>query len=359
MEYYKALLNSLQRGVVSPVYLFYGEEEYLKEKAVKKFIEYLLPQAADFNLDLLDGEETEISSIVALAENLPFMAERRLVIVKNAPWFSGKGKSKEGGEDSGEAKLTGKGKDKVLLEYLNNPATTTCLIFVAREAVDRRKKLYKAVSAKGQVIDFKLLKPGEMITWVNQVVQAAGNKTEAAAARALVEANGKLGLINLTNEIKKILNYIGSEQVITVTDVHEVGIINIERNIFTVVDDAVAGHTVKALNGIRELLALKEQPPKILALLARQLRIALQANALLQSGCPEREIAGKMGMPNFVIKKALGQVRRGGSPRIKWALEQIASIDADIKKGQRDFLPAIETMLIQFSLQPSAISHEK
>ncbi|GAB6180047.1 DNA polymerase III subunit delta [Desulfotomaculum defluvii] len=349
MEYYKALMNSLQRGLVSSVYLFYGEEEYLKEKAVEKFIEYLLPQATDFNLDLLDGEETEISTVVALAENLPFMSERRLIIVKNAPWFSGKGKSKEGGEESKEAKLTGK--DTVLLEYLNNPAPTTCLIFLAREAVDRRKKLYKAVGAKGQVVDFKMLKPTEMIAWVNQVMQASGNKIESAAVRELVETNGKLGLLNLTNEINKILNYIGSEQVITVTDVREVGIINIEQNIFTVVDDAVAGHTAKALNGIRELLSLKEQPPKILALLARQFRIALQANALLQSGCLEREIAGKMGMHDFVIKKALAQVRRGGTPRIKWALEQIASIDADIKKGQRDFLPAIETMLIQFSHQ--------
>lgn len=348
MEYYKGLINSLQRGVVAPVYLFCGEEEYLKEKAVEKFKEYLLPQAADFNLDLLDGEETEISTVISLAENLPFMAERRLVIVKNAPWFSGgKGKGKEEAAESGEAKVTGK--DAVLLEYLNNPAPTTCLIFVARDAVDRRKKAYKAIAAKGQAIDFKMLKTTEMIAWVNQVVKASGKRIDAIAARALVEANGKLGLLNLANEIKKVISYLGTEQEITATAVQEVGTINIEQNIFLVVDDAVAGHTAKALSGIRELLSLKEQPPKILALLARQLRIALQANALLRSGCQEREIAGKMGLPDFVIKKALSQVRRGGSPRIEWALGQIAAIDADIKKGQRDFLPAIETMLIQFN----------
>lgn len=350
MEYYKGLINSLQRGVISPVYLFCGEEEYLKEKAVEKFKEYLLPQAADFNLDLLDGEETEISTVISLAEDLPFMAERRLIIVKNAPWFSGKGKGKEGAAESGGAK--GTGKDTVLLAYLNNPALTTCLIFMAREAVDRRKKTYKAIAAQGQVIDFKMLKTTQMIAWVNQVVKASGKRIDASAARALVEANGKLGLLNLANEIKKVISYLGTEQEITATAVHEVGTINLEQNIFTVIDEAVLGHTSKALNGIRELLSLKEQPPRILALLARQLRIALQANALLRSGCPEREIAGKMGLPDFVVKKALAQVRRGGSLRIKWALEQTANIDADIKKGRRDFLPAIEMMLIEFNHQP-------
>ncbi|ABO51016.1 DNA polymerase III, delta subunit [Desulforamulus reducens MI-1] len=342
MEYYKGLINSLQRGVVSPVYLFYGEEEYLKEKAVEKFKEFLLPQAADFNLDLLDGEEADIDTVISFAENMPFMAERRLVIVKNAPWFSGKGKNEAGGEDKGS------GKDTVLLKYLNNPASTTCLVFVAKEAVDRRKKTYKEISAKGQVIDFKMLKPSEMITWVNQIVKGTGKTIEPSAARAIVEANGKLGLLNLKNEVNKLISYLGSEQEITSAIVGEVGVINIEQNIFTVVDDAVAGHTSKALNGIRELLSLKEQPTKILALLARQLRIALQAEALLREGSPEREVARKMGIHDFVIKKALTQIRRGGSQRMKWALQEIATIDAAIKKGQRDFLPAIETMLIQF-----------
>lgn len=345
MDYYKGLLNSLDRGLVSPVYLFFGEEEYLKEKAVQRFKEKLLPQAADFNLDLLDGEETELSTVVTLAENLPFMAERRLLIVKNAPWFSGKGKNKE--EDSDNSKSGGA--EEKLLTYLSNPAVTTCLVFIAKDTVDRRKKLFKAVSSAGQAIDFKMLKPAELITWVNQMIKMAGKKIEPAAARALVEANGKWGLLNLENEVKKLLAFLGEGQEITLQDVREVGVTNIEQNIFNVVDDTVAGHTAKALTGIRDLLAMKEQPPKILALLSRQFRISLQVSALIGEGCPEREVAGKLGLHDFVVKKALTQVRNSGTKKLQWALEQIAAIDADIKKGQQDFLPAMENMLIKFN----------
>ncbi|MEW6696385.1 MAG: DNA polymerase III subunit delta [Bacillota bacterium] len=348
MEYYKGLLNSLARGQVSPVYLFFGEEEYLKERAVQKFKEVLLPQAADFNLDIVDGEETDLTTVVSLAENLPFLAERRLIIVKNAPWFSGKGKARDGGEESAEENRAG-GKEAVLLQYLSSPSPTTCLIFTARETVDRRKKLFKAIGTAGQAVEFKPLKPAEMVAWVSQRIKAAGKKIDPAAARSLVEANGKLGLLNLANEAEKILCYLGEETEVTSQVVMQVGVINIEQNIFTVVDEAVAGHTSHALTGIRELLALKEQPPKILAMLARQLRIAIQVDALVREGCPEREVAGKLGLQDFVVRKALSQARKSGSRKLEWALEQMASIDAGIKKGRQDFLPAIETTLIKFS----------
>ncbi len=348
MEYYKGLMNSLARGQVSPVYLFYGEEEYLKEKIVEKFKEVLLPQAADFNLDVVDGEETEPFTVVSLAENLPFMAERRLVIVKNTPWFSAKGKARDGGERAEEDHKTG-GKEAPLLDYLSNPSPSTCLVFMTGDAVDRRKKLFKAVGSAGQAIEFKALKPAEMVSWLAQKIKAAGKKIDPAAARALVEANGKLGLLNLENEAEKLLRYLGEEPEITLLDVRQVGVTNVEQNIFTVVDEAVAGHTSNALTGIRELLAMKEQPPKILAMLARQLRIAIQVDALVREGCPEREVAGKLGLHDFVVRKALHQARKSGSRKLEWALEQMAGIDADIKKGQQDFLPAIETTLIKFS----------
>lgn len=345
MEYYKGLMNSLDRGLVSPVYLLYGEETYLKEKAVAKFKEVLLPQAADFNLDILDGETTELAAVVALAENLPFMAERRLVIVKGAPWFASKGKS---GDQTAEEGKTG-GKEEVLLQYLSNPALTTCLIFIAGDAVDRRKKLFKAITAAGAAIDFKALKTSDMVTWVNQRLKAASKQIEPAAARALVEANGKLGLLNLQQEVEKLLCYLGERSLVELSDVQQVAVNNIEQNIFNVVDAVVAGQTTKALNGIRELLALKEQPPKILALLARQFRIALQVSVLAKTGYAEREIASQLGLHDFAVKKALQQSRHSGTTKIRWALEQLAQLDADMKKGQQEFPSAIENMLIKFS----------
>lgn len=332
--------------MVAPVYLFYGQEEYLKERALAKFKEVLLPQAADFNLDVLDGEETEPSGVVSLAENLPFMAERRLVIVKNAPWFKGKGKSK-GGDNKAEQEDKSAGKESPLMDYLGRPSPTTCLIFVVRDTVDRRKKLFKAVEAVGQAIDFAALKDGEMVTWVNARVKGAGKKIEPAAARSLVEANGNLGLLNLGNEVEKLVAYAGEGKEISLLDVQNITVTNLEQNIFAVVDEAVGGNSAKALAGIQELLARKEQPVKILAMLARQFRLALQADALVREGCPEREVSKKLGLQDFVARKALNQARKSGAAKLQWALEQLAEMDVAIKKGQQEFLPAVENTFIK------------
>lgn len=345
MEYYKGLINSLERGQVAPVYLFYGDEEYLKEKAVEQFKEHLLPQAADFNLDILDGEEAELTTVVALAENLPFMAERRLVLVKNAPWFKGKVKSKSTATEAGEEKSTGQ--ESPLINYLSQPSPSTCLIFVTGDSVDKRKKLFKTVDAVGKAIEFKSLKAGEMTAWVSNRIKAGGKKIDAQAARALVEANGKLGLLNLANEVEKLITYVGKDKEISLTEVQQVGVTNLEQNIFTVVDDAVNGYTSKAITGIKELLALKEQPVKILAMLARQFRLAFQVEALVRAGCPEREVAGKLGLQDFIVRKALAQARKSSGVKLEWALQRLAAMDADIKKGQQEFLPAITNTLFQ------------
>ncbi|MDO7788250.1 DNA polymerase III subunit delta [Desulforamulus aquiferis] len=350
MEYYVGLKNSLERGIIAPVYLFHGEEEYLKEKAISMFKDYLLPGAADFNLDIIDGEGTgtEISTVISLAENLPFLAEKRLVIVKKAPWFKGKGKSKVTGAKV-EKQDKSDGNEELFFKYLNDPSPSTCLIFVTGDPVDRRKKLFKAIESSGRVIDFKSLKAAEMVNWVIERFKHAGKKISPPAARLLVDANGRLGLMNLYNEVEKLMTFAWDKKEVSPQDVEMVVVLNLEQNIFTVVDEAVVGNLSRALAGIRELLTLKEPPVKILTMLGRQFRLAIQAEALVKEGCPERELAGRLGVHDFVARKALGQARKSGPARLRYALEQLSSMDAAIKKGRQDFLPAIENTLINLN----------
>ena len=85
---YQSLLNSIERGVLSPVYLLYGDEDYLQELLVHKLKEHLVsPGFGAFNLDELDGEKAAPGQIVGSANTLPVFAQKRLVIVKNPPFF--------------------------------------------------------------------------------------------------------------------------------------------------------------------------------------------------------------------------------------------------------------------------------
>lgn len=94
MEYYTEFLNSLKRQVFYPVYLFYGQEGYLREQAVNRLIKFFRQDGgSDFNIDLIDGDTATVGDMVASAETLPLFTQRRLVVVKKPAFLQGQQKS--------------------------------------------------------------------------------------------------------------------------------------------------------------------------------------------------------------------------------------------------------------------------
>src|SRR4030065_504803 len=112
---YAELIRSLNQGKILPLYLFYGEEEFLVQEALdlitKKVVD---PGAKDFNFNVLYCRDTSVSELVNLAQTLPFLSEKRLVIAKEIDAF--------------------KAVDLVkLAPYLNDPSPSTCLVMVSSQ----------------------------------------------------------------------------------------------------------------------------------------------------------------------------------------------------------------------------------
>lgn len=345
MHYFKALINDLKKGKVSPVYLFYGEEKYLLERALKKFEEVLLPPGMkDLNMDVVDGKEIgkEIlaESIVELAENLPVMSDKRLVVVKEAPFFE---RSKAG--SSGGNQIPSRGIDD-LVRYIGNPLQSTCLIITAGEAVDRRSKLYKAVARCGRVVEFKSLNYKELVSWLIRRAGSRGKKMKPDAAAELISRVGK-SLNMLENELEKLAAYTGDNESITAWDVRELASRNVDIGIFDVVDAVGKKRYTAALRGIRELLALKSSPQYIIVMIARQFRLILKALELRRSGCPEREAAKRMQVHPFVARKVFAQSRNFTVEKSRTVLQGLLDLDVAIKNGKQDFYPAMETMILK------------
>lgn len=136
MCYYKNFIKNLKNGVIYPVYLFYGEEIYLKKQAIFQIKKLLFGKNnIDFNIMMFDGERAEIKDIIDTANSVPFMVDKKLIIVKNAYWFSNVKNAKVQADEV-----------SMLINYIDNPNPTTCLIFDAGEEVDKRKKIFKAVT---------------------------------------------------------------------------------------------------------------------------------------------------------------------------------------------------------------------
>jgi len=233
-----------------------------------------------------------------------------------------------------------------LLKYLANPLSSTCLIFVTGDSVDRRKKIFKEVARSGRVVEFKLLNQKELVKWLVRQAGASGKKMTPDAAGELVSRVGKsLGM--LENELAKLVAYTGDSKLITAGDVCELASRNVDTGIFDVVDAIGEKRCAAALKGIRELLALKNSPQYILAMIARQFRLILQALELRHSGCSEREAIKQMQLHPFVARKTLAQSRNFTAEKVHVALQELLDLDMAVKNGRQDFYPGMQTLILK------------
>ncbi len=348
MEYFKELLNSLQRGVIFPVYLFYGDEVYLRDLAVSRFKDFCTgSDNSGLNYDPVDGETATPADIAARAEILPFLTGKRLVVVKNPSFFKSSKKSVKG-DPEGDAEPPAPGKLRPLLDYLKDPLESTCLIFNTGEPVDRRKKLFQAIQKSGRAINFTLLKREELLRWLDQRAREAGKNFAAGAREALLDTAG-LSLQRLVLEIDKLFCYTAGREVIKLEDVRIVCPPGLEEDIFAVVDAMGNRRYGKALDGIKDMLAAKEPPPKILAMIARQFRLLLQAHDLLGRGLKTRDVQAGLKLHPYVAQKVVAQCRNFSRDSLVCAVESLSELDAAIKTGRWEFYPAIETFLLRMN----------
>ncbi len=350
MQAYINFLQKLEQGQVAPVYLFYGEEDYLRRQAVSELTRRLLPaEAAQFNYDLLDGEEASLGMVISLAQAPPFLSSRRLVVVRHAPYFAGRGKKvPDAGADAlpeEEAKEKAAPEEKAFLAYLQNPAPTACLVLETGHPVDQRKKIFKAVQKTGQAIEFARLRSADLNRWLLKQAARAGKKMAPAAADLIINRVGQ-SMTLLNNELQKLIAYTGESGMITREDVLQTTPRLVEENIFAVVDALGERRAKRALAGIRDLLAAGEPPPVILAMVARQFRLLLQVKELAAAGAQAAEISKQLGIPPFVAKKIIAQSANFSFGQIEQTLEQLLEFDVAIKSGRQEFYPAVEKLVL-------------
>ncbi|MDI6632314.1 MAG: DNA polymerase III subunit delta [Bacillota bacterium] len=326
MRYFLDLLAELEKGEIAPVYLFYGPEVYLQREAVRRFREALVGEDA-LNYATLDGEEASPREVVEIADTLPLFSSRRLVVVKNAPYFTS-GRQKE---------------DPALIAYLRRPSAATCLIFCTAAAVDKRREVYKLVQAHGRTVEFTHLAPEDLKKWFQKRARQAGKVFEPGAADALLAAGRELTVLH--NELEKVLAYTGDNPAITAADVAAVLTPTGEETVFAAVDAFGERRYPAALAKIRALLET-EPAGVVLALLARQLRLIILAQDFLSAGGRSEALARELGVHPFVAKKVTAQARRFPRTEVEELFRSLLELDAAVKTGREEFLAGLERRLL-------------
>lgn len=313
--------KKIQQKQFSPIYLLYGTEAFLINETTQRLIQSVLTEEEmDFNFSSYDLEEVPIEIALEEAETLPFMGEKKLVILHNPVFLTA-----ERSKDKVEHNV------KKLEEYITNPAPYTVLVFSAPyEKLDERKKITKLLKKNTEVMEANKLNEKELKTWLRTRATANQAQIEEEAIDHLLAIAGT-DLMMLASELDKLSLYTSGEQPITAEVVDQLTARSLEQDIFALVDKVVTGKVEKAFRIYYDLLKLNEEPIKILAVIANQFRLIYQTKELARKGYGQQQIASFLKVHPFRVKLAAGQARSFSDEQLAAIMMILADSDLQMK----------------------------
>ena len=346
----KVLWKSIKAKDVGCLYLFFGQEEYLKRNYTEQIEKAILSE--DFKLMnkvVLEGKVSP-SAIVDNCETAPVFSERKLVVIKNSGLFKS-GKKSEDTKKGSEGKISGEGNkaknSEELSEMLANMPQHACLVFLEAE-IDRRIKYVELIDQYGLIVEFNFKKPDELAEWVVKRVRELGHEADPSVASLIVEY-GETGMDDLHNEIKKLCAYAGERIRITTEDVAKICTKSVKSKVFDLTDAISAGQCAKALSLLNDMEALKEPMPKVMFMIARQFRQLMQVKLLLKDGATQGEIASHFKVPPFIAGKLISQSKGYPLEKLEKAVSTGLELDLAIKTGRLEDKAAVELLITGMS----------
>ncbi len=323
----KSLKQDIKTGQFKQVYLLYGQESYLKKQYKNMFIKAMIPPGDTMNYAYYEGKNVNIAEVIDLAETLPFFAERRLIVFEDTGLFKAKGAE--------------------LADYIKELPQTTYFIFIEQE-VDQRSKLFKAVKAKGHITELKVQDAATLKKWVlGKIIKEKKKISESTIDFFLNKVGTDMEKID--TELEKLFSYTYERDVITNQDIEDICTTHISNNIFAMIDAVANKEQRKALDLYYELLAMKEPPMKILALLVKQYHMLYVTKSMVKKGFRQNEIASKLGVHPYASSKYMNQSRKFRSTDLRAILEEGVDLEERVKTGRLKDILAVEMFLIKNS----------
>jgi DNA polymerase III subunit delta len=224
---YKLLLKEIRNKKFEKIYFLHGEEPYFIDVLTKAIQENALEESErDFNQSILYGKDAEVLSLISELKSYPMMAERRLVILKEAQYFKA---------------------IEQLESYLENPVTSTIFVICYKyKTFDARKKTLKNALKNGVVFKSEKVKEYQLAEWIQQYIKTTGYELTSKACMLLIESLGN-DLGRIVKELEKLAVLI--EKGTTINDKHIEENIGISKdyNVFELTNAVANKDNLKAL----------------------------------------------------------------------------------------------------------------
>jgi DNA polymerase III subunit delta len=343
------------------IYVLWGDDRFTRDEQVRGLKRRMLAEPfGEYNLTVLSGDEVSVRDVRAVADALPFMGDRRLVVVEGLLGrIGGKAKSTaRRGRAPGRASTSKRSAQRVaeptsspestedrpateLARLLQELPETTALVLV-EDQVDPAALDRLLPPDRSHVRGYERPKSGEVGRWIERRAKHHGGRIEAAAVRQLAQlAPDDLGLLD--SEILKLVTY-ADGRAVSLDDVHLLSA-SPEVTIFGLLDAIGQGQRGSALAHLRQLFQRGERSESIVPQIAGSLRRLIQARELLDQGIRGPALARKLGAHPFVAQKTEQQARGYRVEQLETALRRLLQMDRAIKTGEAEPELALELFI--------------
>jgi DNA polymerase-3 subunit delta len=307
------LERHLERNTLKPVYLFYGDEEFLMLRALARLEAALTEKAGEPPTKVIrEAQEVGLADFLAESRAATLWGPGQLLILRRVETYPA-------------AQL------KALTAYLDHPAPRAWVVLLAEGLKAReveKHAVWGRMYREEAALSFYRLREGELYQWLSREARLQGKNLTLAAAQRLVEIVGD-NLAELSQELEKLVLFSGAERSLTPALVTQLASHSRTYNIFALVDALGEAGFHRRLASLGHLLDLGEPPAKILGMLARQVRMLIRVKE--GAGGHPGELAKSLGIPPGVVKRLSQQAGRFSEAALKAHLKALHQVDFHLK----------------------------
>jgi DNA polymerase-3 subunit delta len=326
------------------LHVLIGEDNYSLRQALEEIRKSVGDATALMtNTTILDGKSVTLEQLHSAGETVPFLADKRLVIVEGLlERFESSGRP---GRKRTPGRAESSEECRTLAEVMKSVPPFTEMVVISGR-IKAGNPLLHELSKVAKARSFPLLKYAQLSQWVERRIREAGSSISPSALTALVRFVGN-DLWSMANEVDKLVLYNGGQH-IGEADVKAVVSSAREERVFALADAVLEFRAAAAQSVLQHLFQQGMAPVQLLVMLSRQVRIILQMKELRAQGRSRGDIQSKLGLTSeFALRKAWEQADKYAPARLRELYHRLLETDISIKTGRMDGEIALNVLITE------------
>lgn len=309
--------------------MIYGEDTFRSRQKLQSLVaRFRKSDPSDMNLVTLDMSEKTIGDFSKAVTAMPFMGDKRLIIVKNLLTAGDKGLQESVTEMISQKKI---------------PSENT-VIFFEDKKVDKRKKIFKLLNKSKHSQEFRPLPEYELSDWITEKIKKNGGKIDPDAVSRLASYVGN-DLWKMDAEIQKLTLYRQGKN-IRVADVELLVKAKLDDDVFHLVDAIGSRNSKSALKLLHEQFEQGENEIRLLGMIVYQFRNLAQVRPLVEQNLSLDDIKKQTKLHPYVVQKTANQARRFSLAKIKKNYDMLVRTDLAMKTSKLDKKTALDLLVV-------------